>query len=121
MDVIKFYRELVPMEGFQGDTLPAFFIDPELNDLTDYSMELILEDTKMAGSIFFRKACAKIVSEETEIFTVQLTSQETEGFTGKYHLHFWLYDDENNLKYKKLAGTLTFVPSPREESQEEEP
>lgn len=120
MDIIKFYRELAPMEGFQGDTLPAFFIDPELNDLTDFSMELILEDMKTAGSIFFRKNCEKTVYEETEIFMVRLTSQETERFSGKYRLHFWLYDG-NNLKYKKLAGTLTFVPSPQEDSQEEEP
>ena len=114
MDTIKFYNELPSMEGLQGDTLPDFLIDTELEDLTGFSMELIIEDTKTAGSIKFRKSCEKIVHEETEIFSVQLTSEETENFCGSYRLYFWLYDGDG-LKYKKLAGTLTFIPTPQEE------
>ena len=114
MNTIKFYNELPSMEDLQGDTLPDFLIDTELEDLTGFSMELILEDTKTAGSITFRKNCAKIVSEETELFTVQLTSEETENFCGSYRLYFWLYAGDG-LKYKKLAGTLTFIPTPQEE------
>ena len=103
---IKFYEEISPMECLQGDTLKTFKITTEE---TNGTMKMILEDMKVAGSIAIPpKECSKIAGDNETIFLVQLTSEDTKNLSGTYRLHFIL--TENDLKHKKLIGTLTVIP-----------
>ncbi len=101
---IKFYKEFDPMECLQGDTLPEFYVPVE--DAENCSMCLILENIAISGSRILQRACEKTVQEDTVVFSVQLTSEDTKTLAGTYRLTFWL-TDENNRTYVKLTGTLT--------------
>lgn len=107
---IKFYQQLADMECLQGDTLPAFSIQAE--NAENCSMCMILEDTAFPGSRKLQKSCEKTASEDTVVFSVQLTSEDTKTLAGTYRLTFWL-TDENHLTYVKLAGTLTVSQTPQ--------
>ena len=108
---IKFYQELDPMECLQGDTLKTFQVTTAE---TNGTMKMILEDISVAGSIAIPpKECSKIAGEDETVFTVQLTSVDTENLSGTYRLHFVL--TENDLQYKKLTGTLTVIPVAHEQ------
>lgn len=101
---IKFYQELSPMECLQGDTLPVFYVPAE--DAENCSMCLILENIAISGSRILQRACEKTVQEDTVVFSVQLTSEDTKNLIGMYRMTFWM-TDENNRTYVKLTGTLT--------------
>lgn len=107
---MKFYQNIEKMECLQGDTLKTFQVTTAE---TAGTMEIILESIAIPGSIACHKICNKIDDDDETIFLVQLTSEDTKTLSGTYLLYFVL--TENNLQYKKIAGTLTVIPVAHEQ------
>lgn len=102
MQPLHFYNELPDMVCLSGDTLPVFTINVDIESLSGYRMHVIIE-TEFGNDVVLNKQCTEL--EDGTGFEVQITSADTAELSGIYKIYFQL-TDTNELKYKKLYGTL---------------
>lgn len=104
------YTHLPDIECLCGDTLPQINISVSGLNLSGCRMELIV------ASEFGDTTQAVIVKNCTAVsdgFSVQLTSEDTQGLKdGVYSVHFRLVDSDG-LSYRRAAGRVCFHSVPR--------
>ena len=113
MVTIDFFAECPRMRGFQGSTFREFYVETDLDNLTDWSMHMLLEQKEIPGSIALVKNCGTYSEPDEKGFYVQLLSTDTEALCGLYTMYFIL-TSPNDMQYVNLIGTLEVLPRPQE-------
>jgi len=106
--MIKFYDKIPDMECLEGDTLSSFIISAEADELTNCRMQCIIAAWDEPETAVLTKEC----TATDDGFAVILTSEDTQGLAGLFHMHF-RFIGANNLSYRKLSGVLNVIPVPQ--------
>ena len=114
MKTIDFFDETPMMRMYRGDTSPELVIRVGLETTTGYSMRVVLESTKVPGSVALVKECSAFSDTTGTGWAVTITSDDSAALLpGTYRMHFILTSPEE-LEYRKLVGTLQVLDIPQE-------
>lgn len=110
MQIVRFYDKIPDMECLQGDTLPAFIISAEADELTNCRMQIILADWSSPETATLTKEC----TATEDGFAVILTSEDIKNLKGLFYMHF-RFIGADGLSRRKLSGSLNILPAPEGE------